>query len=116
MLSLPTTLFKAIKAQNGKLVCIHPDHLLATTKVVRSLPEYEIAIGQGWAEEPDEAMRRLEASEDDISNQAAVSASDDARMSPKAQAEVIDYGSHTLEHTLEIPEAPKKGRKKKTGG
>jgi len=112
---LPTTLFKAIKAPNGKIVCVHPDHLLATTKVVRTLRDYEVAIGQGWAEHPDEALARLEAAEDDISLAAAVSAADDRRMSLPAQAEVADYGSDTIEHVLEIPEVSKRkpGRPRK---
>ncbi len=109
-----TTLFKAIKRPDGKLVCLDREYLQATTKVVASAREYEIAIGQGWAESPQEALARKEASEDDLAVQAAVSASDDAHMSLAAQAEVKDLESHTLEHVLEIPEAPRKrGRPKK---
>lgn len=103
-----TTLFKAIKRRDGKLVCIDVDHLSATTKVVASEREYEIAIGQGWAVSPQEAMTRLEEHEDWIATQAAYSASDDKSMSPAAQAEVSHLESHTLNHVLEIPEAPRK--------
>jgi hypothetical protein len=113
-LTIPTTLFKAIKAPNGKIVCIHSDHLEATCRVARTLRDYEVMIGQGWCDDPQEAMRRKEASEDDIANQAAVAASDDKSMSQAAQDEVISYGSTTLEHVLEIPEAPRKrGRPRK---
>lgn len=110
-----TTLFKAVKRDDGKIVCVDPNLLHATTKVVASEREYEIAIGQGWAESPQEAMRRKEASEDDIAAQAAVSASDDKHMSEAAQADALARESQTMEHVLEIPEVPKKkrGRPKK---
>lgn len=107
---IPMTLFKAIKAPNGKHVCIHPDHLEATCRVARTLHDYEVMIGQGWCHHPQEAMDRLEKSEDAIAYQAAESASDDKHMSEKAQAEVVHYGESTIEHVLEIPEAPKRGR------
>src|SRR5678816_3396534 len=109
-ITIPTTLFKAIKAPNGKIVCIHSDHLEATCKVARTLRDYEILIGQGWCDDPQEAMARKERDEDAIAYQAAESASDDKHMSEAAQAEVVHYGESTMEHVLEIPEATKRGR------
>lgn len=110
-----TTLYKALKRPDGKLVVLDVDHLQQTTKVVEfGSRDYEILIGQGWADDPQEAMRRKEAEEDYIGQQAAVSASDDKHMSEAAQKEIADLESSTMEHLLEIPEAPKKrGRPKK---
>lgn len=109
-----TTLYRGIKRDDGKLVVLDRDHLLRTTKVVGTARDYEIAVGQGWVDSPQEAMRRIEASEDAIAYQAAESASDDRHMSEKAQREIADYESSTLEHVLEIPVAHKtRGRPKK---
>ena len=109
-----TTLFKALKRDNGKIVVLDPAHLSATTKVVSTEREYEIAMGQGWTDSPQDAMDRRHAYEDDIAVQAAVSASDDRHLSEAAQQDALARESQTLEHVLEIKELPRKrGRPKK---
>jgi len=114
-ISLPTTLFRAVRSETGANVCIHVDYLTSTTKVVRDLREYEVAIGQGWCDHPSEAMARLEAAQDAVSTAAAVRAYDDRRLSDSAQAEAdaVDRAAG-FTHLAEIPEAPRKrGRPKK---
>jgi hypothetical protein len=104
-----TTLYKGVKRPDGTLVVLDVDYLTQTSKVVEhGSPEHTLALSLGWADSPQEAMARIERAEDQHAIDAAVSASDDAHLSPAAQAEVIDYESSTLEHITEIPEAPKK--------
>jgi hypothetical protein len=110
-----TTLYKGVKRPDGKLVVLDVDYLTQTSKVVaHGSPEETLAKSLGWADSPQEAMARIERAEDQVAIDAAVSASDDAHLSEKAQAEVLAYESTTLEHLPEIPEAPKKrGRPRK---
>src|SRR5689334_18013409 len=105
-----TTVYKALKRPDGRLVCIDLDYLTRTSKVVASQRDYDIALGQGWVDDPQEAMRRLEAKEDAISEAAAVRAYDDRRMSDKAKAESEAIESTTVRHLTEIPEQPKRPR------
>ena len=110
----PTTLFKAIRLVTGKNVCIDTEHLHATTKVVKSLGEYEHFIADGWSEHPTEALERLDKAQDEQSTNAAVRAYDDRHLSEAAQAEVAAVEQTTVEHLEAIPEGPKKrGRKPK---
>lgn len=112
----PTTLFKAVRLQNGKNVCIEADQLHATTKVVRSAGEYEHFVSQGWTDHPQQALDRLEAEQDQASTDAAVRAYDDQHMSEaaKAEAQVVEQAS--VQHIAEIPEGPKKRGRKPKGG
>jgi len=115
MKSLPTTLFMAIRRSDGKNVCVDTDSLRSTTKVVRDLREYEVAIGQGWCDHPLEAMARLEAAQASLSVDAAVRAHDDRRMSEAAQAEADAADAATgFTFVPEVPEAPKKRGRPKT--
>jgi hypothetical protein len=108
-MSYRTTLYKGVKRPDGKLVVLDIDYLTQTSKIVeQASPEHTLALSLGWADSPQEAMARLEQAEDQRAIDAAVSASDDAHLSEKAQQEVKDYESSTLEHITEIPEAPKK--------
>jgi hypothetical protein len=115
-MSYRTTLYKGVKRPDGKLVVLDVDYLTQTSKIVeQASPEHTLALSLGWADSPQEAMARLEAAEDQIAVDAAVSASDDQHLSEKAQAEVLAYESTTLEHITDIPEAPKKrGRPRKS--
>jgi hypothetical protein len=109
-----TTLYKAIKLPNGRLVVIDPDHLGTTSKVFDNRGDYELALANGWTDNPRTAMDRLEAAEDAISTDAAVRAFDDQHMTPAALAEVDAVESTTIAHLPEIPEGKKpRGRPRK---
>lgn len=109
----PTTLFQAVRLQNGKNVCVELDMLTATTKVVKTEGEYDYWIGQGWTDHPQKALDRLEQQQDDASTAAAVRAYDDQHMSEKAKEEAAEVERKTSQHIAEIPVAPKRGRPKK---
>ena len=110
-----TTLFRALKKQNGKVVCVDIEHLAQTTLVVRSGDEYQRALRQGWIDgTPDDAMEAFELEEQKVSNAAAEHAYGVLKMSEPAQREVEAYEKTTPQHVPEMPEAPKKrGRPKK---
>jgi hypothetical protein len=110
-----TTLYKAIKLPNGRLVVIDPEHLSMTSKVFDNRGDYELALANGWTDNPRTAMERLEAAEDAISDHAAIRAADDQHMSPAALAESEAVESKTLAHLEEIPEGKKpRGRPRKS--
>ncbi len=105
-----TTVFRALKLSNGKVVCVDAASLTQTTKVVNDQREYDIALGQGWSASPQAAMERFEEEEQALGNAANLRAYDDRRLSPAAQAEAAAVESTTIRHLPEIPEAPKRGR------
>ena len=67
----PTTLYRAMKLPNGKVVCVDLRVISQTSKVVRNADEYYKAIGQGWCSHPNEAVERFEQQEQEIGNEAA---------------------------------------------
>lgn len=108
-----TTLYKAIRLPDGRYVCVHPDHIQQTSKVVTNEADYLILIGQGWTDHPLTAMAQLEAAEDAISTDAAVRAFDDRHLSESAKAAAEQIESTTIRHLPEIPEQPKPGKRRK---
>lgn len=114
--SHPTTLFRAYKKPNGKVVVCDPEFLSATTKVVRNSDEYYKALGIGWIDgTPQEALDRFELEEQDVSDIATYRAAADQGMSDPAQAEAAAYEASTPQHVPEVPEVAvrKRGRPKK---
>ncbi len=110
-----TTLFKAIKHANGKVVVLDVDTLTATTKVVTER-DYDLSKSLGWCDSPADALAQFEHEEEAVGNDAAVRAFDDRHLSEAAKQEAEVVESRTVRHLPEIPEAPKKGRvTKKTG-
>ena len=104
----PTTLYRAMKLPNGKVVCIDISVLSQTSKVVRSSDEYFKALGQGWCDHPDSAIAQYEREEEQIGQAAAERAYTDLRMSEKAQREAVAYEKTVpLVHVPVIPEARK---------
>ena len=112
-----TTLYRALKLPNGKVVALDVEHLNATCLVARTPEQFYILIGQGWISgTPQEAMDAFEAEEQRIGNEAAYRAADDQGMSEAAQQEAADYEKTVpLAHVPVIPEQVKKprGRPKK---
>ncbi len=105
---VPTTVYRALKLQNGKVVCIDATVMAQTSKVVRSSDEYYKAKGQGWCDGPDEALERFELDEQAVGNAAAERAYTDLRMSEPAQREAAAYEKTVpLQHVPVIPEASK---------
>ena len=100
-----TTLYRAKKLPNGKVVCVDIRVIHETSKVVRNSDEYYKAIGQGWCEHPDEALRRYELAEQEVGNAAAERAAADLKLSALAQQEAADYEKTVSTHVPEIPEA-----------
>jgi hypothetical protein len=107
----PVTLFRAMKLPNGKVVCIDAAVLTATTKIVRSSHEYYTAIGQGWCDEPADALERFEQEEQAIGQLAAERAASDLKLSALAQEEAAAYEATTSAHVPAVPEAPRRRRK-----
>jgi hypothetical protein len=105
-----TMVYKAVKLDNGKVVCVDVEQLHQTTKVVNNQREYDIALGQGWSVGPQQAMDRFEAEECELGEAAALRAYEDQHMSPAAQAEAAQVDATTVRHLAEIPVAPKRGR------
>lgn len=104
----PTTLYRAMKLQNGKVVCVDASVIAQTSKVVRNSDEFYKAVGQGWVSHPDEALARFELEEQAVSQAAAERAFYDKRMSEPAQREAAAYEKTVpLVHVAEIPEARK---------
>ena len=109
-----TTIFRAVKRPDGKVVCIDTDYLQQTTKVVASEGEYLILKGQGWTDDPQSAMDRFEEEEQALGRAAAERAFTDQTMSEAAQEEAKAYESTVFQHVPEMPEvAKKRGRPKK---
>ena len=109
-----TTIFRAVKRPDGKVVCVDTDYLQQTTKVVATEGEYLILKGQGWTDDPQSAMDRFEEEEQALGRAAAERAYTDQTMSEAAQAEAVEYEKTTSRHVPEIPEvARKRGRPKK---
>jgi hypothetical protein len=109
-----TMLFKATRLPNGQNVCVDIHALAATTRIVSTQREYEIAVGQGWSDHPVEAMARLESAQDAVSTDAAIRAYDDQHMSPKALEEAAESDqAGGFRHQPAVPEGPKR-RKPKT--
>jgi len=101
----PVTLFRAMKLPNGQVVCVDARVIAHTTKVVRSSDEYYKAIGQGWCDDPKDALDRFEQAEETIGQLAAERAASDLRMSERAQREAADYEKTVSAHVPVIPEA-----------
>jgi len=112
----PTTLFRALKMTNGKVVVVDLRHIAETTLVARSADDYDRAIRDGWVpESPQAALDAFERQEEVLGNEAARHAAKVAKMSEPAQREVESYEKTTSQHVPELPEAPKKrGRPKKS--
>ncbi len=110
-----TTLFRALKKENGKVVVVDVEHIAQTTLVVRSGEEYDRAIRSGWVPgSPDAALEAFEQQEQAIGNTAAEHAYTVLSMSEPAQREVEAYEKTTSQHVPELPEAPKRrGRPRK---
>ena len=108
---VPKMLYRALKQANGKVVCVamvDVSVLPYTTKVVRSSDEYYKATGDGWCENPQEALDSFEAAEQAVGELAANRAYHDLRMSEPAQREAAAYEKTVpLVHVAEIPEARK---------
>lgn len=106
---VPTTLYRAMKLQNGKVVCVDVSVLSQTSKVVRSSDEFYKATGQGWCSDPQEALERFEQAEEAVGQAAAERAYTDLRMSEKAQREAEAYEKTVpgVQHVPVIPEARK---------
>lgn len=100
-----TTLFRAMKLPNAQVVCVDPRVIRDTTKVVRNSDEYYKAIGQGWCDDPSEALERFEKAEEAVGNAAAERAYSDQFMSAPAQREAEAYEKAVSSHVPEIPEA-----------
>ncbi len=104
----PVTLFRALKLPNAQVVCIDARVLSQTTLVVRNSDEYYKAIGQGWCDEPQQAIDQFEAEEAKVGNAAAERAYQDQRMSEPAQREADAYEATVTTHVPEIPSVPVK--------
>ncbi len=104
----PTTLYRALKLPNGKVVCVDISVIAQTSKVVRNSDEFYKAVGQGWTDHPDKALEQFEAEEQGVAQAAAERAYLDLRMSEMAQREAATYEKTVpLVHVAEIPEARK---------
>lgn len=101
----PTTLYRAMKLPNGKVVCVDISVISQTSKVVRNSDEYYKAIGQGWCHHPTEALERFEQREQEIGNAAAERAYHEQFMSEPARREAEAYEKTVTTHVPEIPEA-----------
>lgn len=101
----PTTLYRAVKLSNGKVVCVHADVIHRTSLVVRNEDAYLKAVGQGWCDHPDLALEQFEQFEQEIGNAAAERAFFDAKMSPMAKRESDAYEKTVSGHVPVIPEA-----------
>ena len=102
----PTTLYRALKLPNGKVVCVDASVIAQTSKVVRNSDEYYKAVGQGWCDHPTTALERFEAEEAAVGQAAAERAYSDLRMSEPAQREAESYEKTVpLIHVPVIPEA-----------
>ncbi|HEX2594754.1 MAG TPA: hypothetical protein VHL34_24840 [Rhizomicrobium sp.] len=101
----PVTLFRAMKLPNGKVVCVDARVISETTKIVRNSDEYYKALGQGWCDDPAEALERFERAEETIGNLAAERAAQDLKMSALAQEEAAAYEKTVSTHVPVIPEA-----------
>lgn len=128
----PRMLFKAVKKQNGRVVCMEgepPVHLFKEhaeyqraysewqvldqqcSKVVNSEEEERLAKGQGWCTSQQEAITRFEQEEQALSRAAAEANFAAAKMSTKAQAEKKALDNSTHEHVLDVtPSALKRAR------
>ena len=103
----PVTLFRAMKVQ-GKVLCVDARVIGETTKIVRNSDEYHKAIGQGWCDDPEQAIARFDADEEAVSRAAAELAYQHLRMSAAAQREAEAYEATVpLVHVPVIPEASK---------
>lgn len=99
----PKCLYKAIRSETGKVVCIdiNPATLepwSGTTLVVKSQVECDRALAQGWRESPPAAHEYYDRIEKEISTAAAEANYSAQRMSTKAQRERAAREAATLEH------------------
>ncbi len=106
-------LFRALKKPNGAVVVTDPEYLAHTTKVIANESDYYYSVGQGWCEEPQDALDLYEADEAKIGNAAAERAASDLKLSERAQKEAADYEKTVPGHVPVIPEVVKKPRGKK---
>lgn len=112
----PTTLFRGLKKTNGKVVVLDADYIGQTTMVARDSDTYYKMIGQGWCDEPQDALDQFEQAEQSVSNEATYRAAADRKLSEPAQREAEAYeASVPMAHVPVIPEQVKKprGRPKK---
>ncbi len=101
----PTTLFRAMKLPNGQVVCVDARVISQTTKVVRNSDEYYKAVGQGWCDDPFDALEQFEREEQAIGNEASYRAAADLKLSALAQEEAAAYEKTVSTHVPVIPEA-----------
>jgi hypothetical protein len=101
----PTTLYRALKLSNGKVVCVQADVIHRTSLVVRNEDAYLKAVGQGWCDHPDLALEQFERFEQEIGQASAERAYKDLRMSEPAQRESEAYEKTVSGHVPVIPEA-----------
>lgn len=127
----PLMLYKAVKNQNGKLVCMESlpspygfadaaqydraclaaEHFTKQCqKIVRSESEERDAKRQGWKDTPDEALAHAEGLEVDIANAAAEAQYAAQRMSTKARAELeAAEAAAGPNHATDVDESTKRG-------
>lgn len=74
--------------------------------IVNSDREYERARADGWRDSQAEAMQFHEKLQDDVAQAAAFRASEDGRMTAKAQAEAKAAEEATDKHVAEVPRKP----------
>jgi hypothetical protein len=108
-----TTVYRAKRLDNGKVVCVDADWLPETSKVVTEA-DYDLAKSLGWCDSPQEAMAQFEQEQIALGDASLERAYEDRHLSEAAQAEVQAIESTTIRHLPEIPEGPKKrGRPRK---
>lgn len=125
----PKMVYKAVKKENGKVVCMVPlpepvhfalqnAYLAAVAdaealnarchKIVESEQQWMVAKGQGWCESPEAAIEQFEREEQALGNAAAEAAFAASRMSDKAQRDFNQVQEMTAEH---VPDVTKRTRR-----
>lgn len=130
----PAMLYRAIKKDNGKVVCMEPApnpyhytnindfqraELMAEAftkscqKIVHSESDEALARGQGWCKTPQAALDAFETAEQAIGTAAAEANAAVLRMTERAKAEHEAAENSTHEHVTDVV-GTKRGPKAKT--
>lgn len=123
----PRMLYRAVKKENGKVVCMEPapqpdffekqhefDRAIrlndalnkSCQKMVDSEAAHLLAKGQGWCDTASEALEQFEKEQIAIGDAAAMRHFTDKRMTPRAQAEAHAIDEAASDHVADVP-APK---------
>jgi hypothetical protein len=101
----PKMLFRGVSLVNGRVEY--------EQRIVSSVSEEADVLAAGWRHHPQEALDAEHARQAQLGVLAAERDWEDRRLSPAAQAEAAALDATTLRHQPEIPEQPKKRRKRR---